>query len=281
MRRSSGTERSLSRIKEYMGCIKKEKGLLEEKMKELKGLLEVKEKEIVRLNQNHADFKGMTEKKIDAQNKINADLRKKSDDLKNQLEKKKSELSKPNTEELNLLKGKINQLSDTTASLRNANASLERQLSKREGAKTELEAKFKEVKEALVRLSDHNDKLRKKTADLTEQLENKEQERLNIIEELKGDGPKGNSAESSVLLDKVTQERNELLMTQESLLEQSAQLTVMNIYLKDKFSEIFRELESWGAEEQPDKFQINALRKRIEVILKVVASDKTDLIPVR
>ena len=177
--RIPNTENSLMRLKDYIKSIEEKNTFLKEKVELLTSLLDAKEKEILKLNEYNIDLKDNLKKTIETQDKLKTEFEAKLQSLNAQLVQKDSELSTLNTIKISL-EYQIEDLNKKLTALSNNYAALKNSIQE----KTPLEAELGKIKEELKQQKAANETLTKSITGLTEALNNKEKERLNLAQEL-------------------------------------------------------------------------------------------------
>jgi chromosome segregation ATPase len=168
-KKSHDAASSLLRLKDYLKSIEEKNGFLKEKNDLLTNLLGSKEKELLRLNTEYASLKTDFDTKL---NNLNA-----------QLTKKDTEISGLNALKQNS-ENQIKQLNDRVSVLFNSQATFQSQLNQMQQEKTTLATELDKIKEELKKQLSVNETLNFSIIGLTETLNKKEQERLNIVKEL-------------------------------------------------------------------------------------------------
>ena len=175
----SNTGSSLTRLKDYIKSVEEKDSFLKEKIDLLKNLLESREKEIARLNEDNAALKGGLDEAGELGNRLKSEFEGKLQALNAQLAQKDSDLAALNTIKLGLeyQAGDLNKkLSAISGSYDFLKKSLE--------DKSALETELSRIKEELKQQTALNETLNKNIADLTEASNNREKEKLDLIQEL-------------------------------------------------------------------------------------------------
>ena len=183
--RLSGAQKSLSRLKDYIKELETKNNILKDKVGELNSFLKTKENEFAELNKNNLVLKQELEKTVNIQADSKGQTEQRLAELKGQLSQREADFMTLNMMKTNL-ENKVSELNGKLSSLTDANSYFERQLAQTEKDKSGLEAEFNKLREeAGKRLSsDEALQLKMKLDGLTQQLNNREQEKLGLVKEL-------------------------------------------------------------------------------------------------
>lgn len=240
----SDAKNRLLRLKDYIKSIEEKSVLLKEKTDLLNNLLASKEKEISKLNEDNASLKENLNKAVEAQNRLKAEFDANLNNLNAQLALKNTEVEKLNAVKLNL-ENQINDLNNKLTNFSNAYSALEKEysqaqqekapletelnntkdglekqarlLTQSQQEKTSLETELNKIKEDLKKQAELNDTLNNNISKLTETLDAKEKDRLNIVKELEQLQASKSEIESELNKLKVTKYDNENQINQLNL----------------------------------------------------------------
>lgn len=309
--RFADTQKNIMRLKEYLKEAQTKKGELERKVEQLNNMIKSKDAQIDSLSSDYNYFKEEVEKKTSSQKELNEDMYKELNNLKIQVGQKEAGMAGSDVGKSSLLDIKIAELNDLVTSLRNANVYLERQVSQKDAEKVNLELRLGDAKNEANRVSLRNEELQKKISELTELLRDRDRDASGTLDELKklkdratrqelelselkrlkdsnedqikylksrvetnqiskADSAKADSL--SIMLDRASQERNDLLALQENIVNRLGEVTAVNIYLQEKLLDIFKELGAIAMQDTPDNAKLEALFKKVETVLEVATA---------
>jgi DNA repair exonuclease SbcCD ATPase subunit len=246
--RLSGTQKSLTRLKDYIKELETKNNILKDKVEELSGFLQTKENELGQLNKNNIILKQELDKTVNMQTDSKGETDQKLAELKGQLSQRETDFMTLNMMKANL-ENKVSELNNRLSSLAESNSYLEKLLAQTEKDKSGLEVQFKKLQEEAGKKvsADEVLQLKMRVDELTQQLNNKEQERLSSVKELEQLKESKKNLESElnelkIVKDTDKSHMSELNLSYESMKGALSQLSALvgkrEIELSDKQTEV-------------------------------------------